>query len=63
MLGFALGLPLTVVMRAAYLGISPMDPLTMAIVATGMLFVALAASLLPALRAMRVVPAVALRDE
>jgi predicted permease len=63
MLGFALGLPLTVVMRAAFLGISPMDPLTMAIVATGMLFVALAASLLPALRAMRVGPAVALRDE
>jgi predicted permease len=61
--GFGLAVPLTLAMRAAFLGVSPVDPLTMAIVATGMLFVALAASLLPALRAIRVGPAVALRDE
>lgn len=62
-LGFCLAVPVGIAMRSALFGVSPLDPLTMMPVMLGMLLVGVAASLLPALRATRVDPAVALRDE
>lgn len=62
-LGFCLAVPVTITMRSAFLGVSPLDPLVMTLVVVAMLFVGLAASLLPAFRAVRVDPMVALRDE
>jgi putative ABC transport system permease protein len=65
--GIAAGLalaPLAVrTMSALLYGVAPHDPLTYAYVAVLLLVVALAACLLPALRAARVDPAVALRAE
>jgi putative ABC transport system permease protein len=62
-LGFALAVPMAVVMRAVFLGVSPFDPWTMAPVAAAMLLVGGAASLLPAFKAVRVEPVVALRED
>ncbi len=61
--GVGLGLGLTRLMAALLYGVSPSDPVTFATVATGLLAVALLASYLPARRAARVDPAVALRSE
>jgi ABC-type lipoprotein release transport system permease subunit len=50
-------------MSALLYGVSPMDPLTFGSVAVGLSLVALLASYLPARRAARVDPVVALRFE
>jgi ABC-type antimicrobial peptide transport system permease subunit len=54
---------LTRLMSALLYGVSPMDPLTFGSVAVGLSLVALLASYLPARRAARVDPVVALRFE
>ena len=61
--GFCLAVPISIAMRSAWFGVSPLDPLTMMPVMLTMLLVGVAASLLPAFRATRVDPVVALRDE
>jgi putative ABC transport system permease protein len=66
-LGIGLGLlgsaGLARVMATLLFGVSPLDPFTLASVALLMLLVSLAATALPALRATRVDPALALRKE
>jgi predicted permease len=62
-IGLAAAGLLTRYLRALLFEISPTDPLTLGGVAVGLLVVALAASWLPARRAARVEPAVALRSE
>jgi ABC-type antimicrobial peptide transport system permease subunit len=52
---------LTRMMQGLLYGVRPNDPLTFALVAAGLLAVALLATLLPALRATRVSPTIALR--
>jgi putative ABC transport system permease protein len=49
--------------RAFLFGLQPRDPLTLAIAVAGLGVVAILASLLPARRAARVDPMIALRDE
>jgi len=65
--GLAAGLAgawaLTRVMAAILFGVAPRDPLTLAMVAGILAIVALVACAIPAVRAMRVDPAVALRHE
>ncbi len=61
--GFAAALMLTRVMEALLFEVSPNDPATLAGVAALITIVAATASLLPALRATRVDPIEALRDE
>jgi predicted permease len=62
-LGLAGALLLTRLMQGVLYGVSASDPLTFASVAMGLLGVALLASWIPALRATRVDPLVALRSE
>ena len=66
-IGIALGLVgalvLTRVMQGVLYGVTSTDPLTFGAVAVVLLIVASAASLIPALRATRVDPLVALRSE
>ena len=62
-IGIVAGLGLTRLMRSLLYGVGPTDALTFASVAILLLLVALAACLLPARRAMRVDPIVALRYE
>jgi predicted permease len=62
-IGIAAALGLTELMRSLLFGVSPQDPLTLASVAALLTLVALLASFIPARRAMRVDPAVALRYE
>jgi predicted permease len=62
-IGLVAAAGLTRYLRALLFEISPTDPLTLGAVALGLLAVALAASWLPARRAARVEPAVALRSE
>ncbi len=62
-IGIAAALGLTELMRSLLFGVSPQDPLTLASVAALLILVALLASYIPARRAMRVDPAVALRYE
>ena len=65
-LGIALGIVVTVVLTrfisAQLYGVSPADPLTLALVTLLLVVVAGAASLLPALRAMRVDPMAAIHE-
>jgi putative ABC transport system permease protein len=61
--GMVLGPAATSFGRTQFYGVSPFDPISFAIVATLLLSVALVASYVPALRATRVDPVVALRGE
>jgi len=61
--GLALALAITRLMSALLFGISPTDIATFAGAATLLSVIAVTASLVPALRASRVDPLVALRDE
>jgi putative ABC transport system permease protein len=62
-LGVAAALLVTRLMRSLFFGVNPFDPLTFATVALVLTFVAIAACYLPARRATRVDPIVALRFE
>jgi ABC-type lipoprotein release transport system permease subunit len=61
--GTVLALGLTRLIATFLYGVKPTDPLTYAVVATGLVAVALLAGLLPARRAILVDPLVALRHE
>jgi predicted permease len=60
-LGLLVAILVTRFLRAMLFGLKPNDPVTLASTATGMLFVALLAGLIPALRGSRVEPMRALR--
>jgi ABC-type antimicrobial peptide transport system permease subunit len=62
-IGLAAALGLTRFIQGMLFGVSPTDPLTFALLAGLVLTIAAAATLLPALRAMRVDPVEALRTE
>ena len=61
--GVAVAVPMTTLMRTLLFGIEPIDPPTYAIALTVLAAIAVAACAVPALRATRVDPLVALRDE
>jgi ABC-type antimicrobial peptide transport system permease subunit len=61
--GVAAAFGLTRLLNAQLFGVKPSDPLTFAAVPAILLVVALAAACIPALRASRVDPLVALRHE
>jgi len=61
--GTGAALVLTGSLRALLYGVAPRDPLSMAAAAVLMCAVAAAATVIPARRATRVEPAVALREE
>jgi putative ABC transport system permease protein len=62
-IGLALSLMLAQVMRKIVYGVSLFDPVTIIAVSALLAFVALLACVIPAVRAIRVSPIVALRDE
>lgn len=62
-LGIGMALALTRVMSALLFGVSPMDPLTYVAVSAGLTTVALLATYLPAHRASRIDPVIALRSD
>jgi putative ABC transport system permease protein len=66
-IGVAIGLPAAIafahLIRGVLFGVEPGDPVNFALVAAALLLVAAAASYLPARRAARVDPAIALRNE
>jgi ABC-type antimicrobial peptide transport system permease subunit len=62
-IGLALAFGLTRLMSGLLFGVSPTDPLTYAVVAVGLIAVALTASYLPARRAASVDPIAVLRTE
>lgn len=61
--GFALAVPLAFLIRAALIGISPIDPLALAPTLAALGVVAMIAAIVPARRAARIDPVRALRDE
>jgi putative ABC transport system permease protein len=61
--GIAAALALTGVMRTMLVGVQPTDPATFAAMAVGFFLIGIVACGLPALRAARLDPMVALRDE
>jgi ABC-type antimicrobial peptide transport system permease subunit len=61
--GSSLALALTRILRGVLYGVGPTDPVTFGTMAAALAVVALAACLVPARRAARVDPSVALRDE
>ena len=61
--GLAIAFGATRVLGSLLYGVKASDPLTFATVAFALLLVALFATYIPALRAIRVDPAIALRDE
>jgi len=62
-LGLAAAVALTRVMQSLLFGVDPVDPPTYAVAAATLAIIALAACAIPAMRATRVDPLVALRDE
>ncbi len=62
-IGLAGAVAITTLMQSLLFGVSPLDPATYAMAAAALAAVAMAACALPALRAMRVNPLTALRDE
>ena len=62
-IGIVFAIGVTRIMQSMLFGVGPRDPLTIVGVSLTLAFVALAACLAPALRAVRVDPMVALRDE
>lgn len=62
-LGIGMALALARVMSALLFGVSPADPLTYAAVSAGLMTVALLATYLPARRASRIDPVIALRSD
>jgi len=62
-IGQSLAVPVGVLMRSVFVGVSATRPTAMIPVSVLMVCMALLASALPALRAARVDPTVALRDE
>jgi ABC-type antimicrobial peptide transport system permease subunit len=62
-LGLAASLAVNRILQSQLVGVSPYDPVTMAGAPVVLIFVALLACLIPARRAMKVDPAVALRHE
>jgi ABC-type lipoprotein release transport system permease subunit len=60
-LGLAGSVALTRWVRGLLFQVSPADPLTLAAATLGLVVIALLAALIPALRAMRVNPVIALR--
>ncbi len=61
--GFIIAVPLGYVLRATFVGTSPTDPLIMSMITAVFLGVGLVAAAAPAVRAVRVDPMVALREE
>ena len=61
--GLVLSMVVTRVMASLLYGVSPTDPVTLVTLATTLCLVAIAAGVIPGLRAMRVDPAVALQSE
>jgi ABC-type antimicrobial peptide transport system permease subunit len=62
-LGLAGAVAITTVMQSLLFGVNPVDPATYAVAAATLAVIALAACAIPAMRATRVDPLVALRDE
>jgi ABC-type antimicrobial peptide transport system permease subunit len=62
-LGLVVSLPVARLMRGLLHGVTPADPLTFVAVALALAAVALTASMVPALRATRVDPVIALKSE
>jgi putative ABC transport system permease protein len=61
--GFGAAVALTTVMESLLFGVTALDPMTYAVASAALAAIALGACAAPALRAMRVDPVVALRDE
>jgi putative ABC transport system permease protein len=61
--GVAVAIPMTTLLRTLLFGVQPIDPPTYAIALAALAGIAVAACAVPALRATRVDPLVALRDE